>query len=184
MQRIIGIDLDGCTSDFTGYALPIVNKKLGTSYSENDWTEYQSTDCLPVDAAALINEMAYDPDVYSKLIPVDGAVSAIKHLSRAGEVWFITSRHADCKKATETWLKRYEVPYNTLAFTKSKAKYLWVAAYNIDAMIEDNLETAIKVSEYCPLSIVYDRPWNRKPANGIIRCKNWSEILRILLERL
>lgn len=181
-NNIIGIDIDGCIANLTKYALPLINKQLGTNYTENDWVEYRGEHCFLPDAANVIGEIVHEPTTYLHLEPIDGAVPAIRHLTRAAEIWFITSRPESCKDATIHWLNRYDVPYKQLIF--AKAKHLWVAAYHINAMVEDNLEIAQKCAEHCHLSIVLDRPWNRQSDKGVVRCKDWTQVLRVLLEKL
>ncbi len=182
MDKIIGVDIDGVLANTASRVLSIVNKQQGSSYTESDWTTYHSKDCFPAGVSGLVYEVAHDPVTYATLEPIDGSIPALTHLSRCAAIWFLTSRPKNCQDVTKDWLKRYcTFPYEVYF---ASAKHRWCAAYGLDAMIEDCLETAVKCAESARLSIIFDAPWNREHSRGVIRCKGWTDVLAVILERL
>ena len=173
--------MDGVIADFAKFALASVNKKFKANYRIEDWTTW-SAECFGKDVAEYVHQLGHDPAAYKMLEPIDGALDGLKELSTFAEIWIITSRPAECEQVTQKWLVDMSVPYSTLAF--SSKKHLWVGAYMMDAFVEDKLDAAVQISKYTSLSIVLDHPSNRQHDNGIVRCKNWDEIIALLKRKL
>lgn len=78
----------------------------------------------------------------------------------------ITSRPHDKENITISWLKKHNIVYDDIYFSKSRNKRYLVCDLDMKAFVEDRFDILNMVLEECgPLPyglIVRDHPWNRK----------------------
>ena len=186
-RPVVGVDIDGVIARITEPVLEVVNKRLGTSYTDDDWTDYYG-ECFG--AAELITECMSNPKTYRHLGVYQGAVSALHKIGEKAHLWLLTSRPPSLEKVTRQWLAENQIPFDELDFTVNK--HLWAQAYLLDAFIEDKLEAAELLTRYVPLSVLIDRPWNRGTTKELqhiedgrlVRTHSWEETVEVVLEHL
>ncbi len=125
---------------------------------------------------------------------IPNAKEVINDLHRKYDLFFITSREYsfDTKEITFKWFKKNKIKFNKnkFYFLKEKQKKIDIAKkLGIKIFIEDNAETASKLSKEGIKVYLFDYKWNRKIKNdsGIERIKNekmqyWHMIKKLLLK--
>ena len=189
----IGIDIDGVLTDMerevTDYAtkmcveegLPI--KVDVTQYYETDsfnWTQEQSDrfwNKYLVPYVVESNARRYAKEIIKKLRQEENKVYIITARDESG---MPTEYYGKMQQLTKEWLKKYEIEYDKLIFTKDKEKLQRCIENNVDVMIEDspsnieNISTKINV-------IKFDCQYNRNmEGKNIITAYSWYHIYDII----
>ena len=133
--------------------------------------------------------------------PMEGAIETLSVWAAHGwEIEVLTGRPPAADQATRDWLAKHRVPHAGLYFVDKYARYdesAWdghspvlrleeVADHDYDLIVEDSLETAVRLAATTDAEIVLlDRPWNRdlegvdhRTAARLGRYSDWHEIAR------
>lgn len=182
----IGIDIDNVISNMNEALLEeylkhdkelrdtgIVNDKARIRYGMFDWTKEEEEDFY----YSNIERIAKD----FKLIP--NSKETIDRLKQNGnEIYIITGRdngeYTDPWGLTIDWLERHEIYYDKLILTDaydSHAKTVECQKYNIDVMIDDNIETCLDVQKH-GIRVLAMNTRTNMTADKIDRVNNWDEI--------
>ena len=134
-------------------------------------------------------EKSVTPDVYDKmeklwadksfwdnLVPVGGAVEAMRKLIQNGiEVFIMTACTPDIVEGRSKWFAKYFpfIKQENIIYGYPK----WLVS--CDFMLEDRLETLLRTPVWTH-RVLMDKPWNRRNsdhdvARGIIRAKSITE---------
>ena len=139
--------------------------------------------------------LAHQPEVLLKLAPVEGAIEALAAWKMAGyELTVVTGRPPATESVSQEWLDHNQVPHDALRFVdkygRADSRYPGSFATPLRELadagfrlaVEDSLHTAEFLAG--PLAIpvlLMERPWNRDkgvgPSDGIVRCRNWQEVM-------
>ena len=95
-KKILYIDLDGVVADFSGY--------INQVYPGLDMTDYEVNGPI-VDAYCIANR-----DVFHNLLPITGAVDAVKKLFSLFDVYFLSTPMWDVPSSWEgkrVWVEKY-----------------------------------------------------------------------------
>ena len=182
----IGIDIDGVLTDVIRYACDYGSKYFFEKYGKlniniNSWslkdmfnvTDEEDKECwLTIVENYSINEPAR---------PFTSEV--IKKIKNEGNsIYIITARGADkwddvdgqMNNIIKDWLKRNEIEYDNLIFSKDKLEIC--KKYNIDIMIEDKTENINSVSTQIPV-ICFDANHNKNlKGKNIYRAYSWYDV--------
>ena len=180
-NRKLYLDIDGVVADLWSAAQKEFGKPLVPRYSLEETFPHASDE-----------HIAYwldSPKTYQRLDPVPGAVEGIQALKHAGwQVKFITARPAFVQVATEVWLKKHGLIANINQVTYViKDIYIPKEGDQFDAAVEDNLDHARLLGEYCGCVFLFNWPYNFGPAGKAMRIGDsdaqnwWDELLAELL---
>jgi uncharacterized HAD superfamily protein len=135
-KDLIVIDIDGCLNSYPAplkmWAEVVLNVDRKDSDEaikrENDFDLLKST----YRHSVLLNHM----------LPRNGASEVLTKMKNKGySITLLSARNpeknSEIKTITENWLKKYNIPYDTLIFTKDKADYINKNRNKILAVIED-----------------------------------------------
>lgn len=166
----IGLDCDGVLFNFEnslraylrhrGYDHPMPDPQRW--YFHDDWG-------LTLDEfKEACNEGVNEGFVFSYGVPYEGAVEAVHRIKDAGHsVHVITARSYGnpgvAQHATAHWLAKWNIPYDTLTFSRDKT------VVPTDFMAEDNCFNYDVLDEASCYSFLIDRPWNDTAHDGIFR---------------
>ena len=106
----VALDCDGVLSDFAGYVLPLINARLGTAYTLDDWTTWSPKECFGDRGHEVYRAMwASCPDGshVSAMAPIPGAVAAVNRLAERFDVHVVTAMREDWREARIAWLARH-----------------------------------------------------------------------------
>lgn len=168
-------DLDCTLNNLQEAVINIFNERYGASYTMDDFTKYNISECLNREDATKMNSIYSEPGIYNSVKPLPGAQEAIQKLIRAGhEVYIVTHSEPSIFAEKVEWIK-YWFPFIDQSHIISM-EHKWL--FRADIMIEDKLDNLLSGSHY--ERICFDYPWNRNVRDyvyGISRVSNWNETL-------
>ena len=178
-MNIVAIDLDNVISETDVKIREIFRKAYGLNAKQEDITEFNYEDCLPITAEqardALIEFHRYH---LLSLRVVRGARSALKAIQSSFRVIIATDRPPETKEATMKWLRLRNIPIEDVIFVKDKEELL---PMHIGWLVDDKWENAIKLANKGVRVILFDRPWNHKVSHKLIhRAQCWIGVVGAL----
>ncbi len=138
---------------------------------------------------------AHEPAFLENLVPVPGALEAMRQWADAGvDLHIMTGRPADTHATSAAWLRAYDVPHTRLAFVDKYGRATpggpvpTLTLADLQNMhfalaVEDAPQMADYLVRNHPWPVaVIERPWNRHtpigtPTQAPHRCRDWPEIL-------
>ena len=196
----ISIDLDGIVIDFPGSLRSELIKTIGFDYYSkpapvdyyiNQWPEIKAIPGGPEEVVRLSST----PPAYQKAKPIKDAIKSLNTLKNLGhELWFISARPKSLTKTTIDWFKKYGLSWglsnliicDALFTDRAKAKSIACQKIKAEILIDDHAETIRNI--ICPslkFKLLLAYPWNIGEEIGpnAIFCRNWKEILNVILKR-
>ena len=175
---IIAIDIDCTVNNLQEAVVNLFNERHGTSYTLDDFTEYNVENILPVKEAITMKEMYADKNIYNFVRPIDGAQDGVQKLMNDGhQVYFLTDAVPKNYYEKIQWVHHFFPFVDEAHIVSMKHKNL----FRCDVMIEDNVQNLISGVHY--ERICLDYAWNRKIYDhvyGIHRCFNWNDIMNAI----
>lgn len=187
----VGIDIDGVLTDVGEWQL-LYGSKFFQKIPENP-KAYEVGK-----AFSTTNEM--DAEFWEKYLFKYAAECVARPLAeeithrihgRKHKIYIITARAKSLEKTPEgramkkivkKWLKKHNIYYDKLIFTKED-KLEACLKYKIDVMIEDKPENILQLSEFLPV-IKFTCPYNQKiSGKNILSAHSWSDI-EILISQI
>ncbi|AAK81310.1 hypothetical protein BJV85_000524 [Clostridium acetobutylicum] len=180
-QLNICIDIDGTITD-AYYWIDLCNSYFKTSITEKDATQYYIHKILNVPLEEY-NEFyeKYKYKLHSEQKLRKDVKSVITKLSQNNNIFFVTARERDLTILTYSYLRKKEIPYDSLFILGTHHKVPTARQLNCDLFIEDNYDNALELSKAGFKVLLIDTYYNRKPLNqNIIRFYNWDEVYGIV----
>jgi len=125
-------------------------------------------------------------DDIHNIVPVKGAIDAIRHLSKHYKIVLITARDPKMHEKTELWLKKHfdglydelHVLGNFKVIDNPKSKGQACDEVGASWLIDDNPEHCESAASYGVTPILFgDFGWQLDAPNTIQRCKTWQDVL-------
>lgn len=172
---IICVDVDDTLNNLQEAVMNLFNERHGTSYSVEDFTEFDIANVLPIQDAMAMQQMYAEPGIYNHVSPVAGAQAGLKRLIRDGhEVLLVTASVPSIFKEKVEWIQHFFPFIDKEHIISMIPKWL----IRCDVMIEDNFKTLLGGQNYDRICL--NRPWNQNSHDwvyGIIRVNNWDDIV-------
>lgn len=174
----IGIDIDGVIADTIGCCAKAVSEFLGCEITGED-------------IIYRYGEMYHIHDFWrenaNKFLcssnPMEGVCEHISNLVKSHELYFISARGEELLSETKTWFQNYCLPSSNIYLTSGRTKTTLCKELNLDMFIEDSPKEAAEITDLrIPVFLLdtdYNRDFNKE---GVIRCKNWDELMRKISE--
>ncbi|HSX18161.1 MAG TPA: HAD hydrolase-like protein [Candidatus Saccharimonadales bacterium] len=193
-KPIIAVDVDDVLAAENEGIRQFINQTYGHSYTAQDFLvegEYngywEHLWQLDKEEALKRFDAFLNSSIKDNLKVVEGAIEAIEKLKRRYELIVVTSRYGRQLTTTEPWLEgHFPKTFSQVAFvaTWSKDKKVSKAVVSkeigADYLIDDNFEHCeLAAKEGITALLFGDYGWNRskKLPVGVIRAKNWQEVL-------
>jgi len=195
---LIGVDCDEPLVDMNTYLQAWHNDEHGTNIRREDvytFKLWKIWKCEKDESTARIHEF-YASSAFELMTPTKGSIEGIDKLAKYHDLLVLTSRSGVSVPKTKPFLdKYYSGKFSEIIFSgnyaMSNKKHITKADIclekGIDLLIEDCLRYALQCQEKGIPVILLDCPWNRereykeegieKLPSGIVRAKNWDEIL-------
>jgi len=189
-KEIIGFDLDSVICNIDDTIDKILKNKFNLYLDWNtDFTcyDFDRNPNLTSYIAEYLNESVTSGNLFINPSPYEDVYEGLELLRKDFYIYIITSRYKEKENITINWLKKYEIIYDDIYFSKSRNKKDLVCGLNIKAFVEDRFDILNMILEECgPLSyglIVRDQPWNRKFYNiHIDRVYNFKEACETIIK--
>lgn len=175
---IIAVDVDDTICNLQEVVVDLFNKRFGSHYTLNDFTEYDIMNILPTQDAIVMKDIYGESGLYNKVKPMPGAQDTLEKLINLGhQVYLVTAAIPKTYGEKVAFIKRFFPYIDDNHIVAMKHKHMFRA----DIMIEDNLQALLAGQHYH--RILVNRPWNQSSKDwvyGINRCNNWSEIHEVV----
>ncbi len=191
---IIACDMDDVLVDFWPTLLAFYNERHQTDFCKEHFLSYSAWETWGGTREEAIEECYefYKTDAFKMIAPINGAITAVRHLASAHELFVVTGRPHETAEATREsldahFLGLFGAVHHTNAFARIHAplsKADICAEIEATVLIEDYLGHAIECANAGMRVILFDQPWNREPVvcGGLIeRVYSWDEVLNLLL---
>lgn len=151
--------------------------KIGDkTLSLETFIKYEVEKCVTPDVYDKMEKLWTDKSFWDNLVPVGGAVEAMRKLIQNGiEVFIMTACTPDIVEGRSKWFAKYFpfIKQENIIYGYPK----WLVS--CDFMLEDRLETLLRTPVWT-YRVLMDKPWNRRNsdhdvARGIIRAKSITE---------
>lgn len=131
------IDVDGCLNHYPDPLKMWAEVTLNLDQLESRQAIKKNNDF------DLLKSTYRHSNILNYLLPRDGASSVIKKIKKNGySITMLTSRNPNknsgIKAITENWLNRYQIPFDSIVFTKDKGGYVKQHEDRIAMVIEDD----------------------------------------------
>ncbi len=185
----IGIDIDDVLVDTSTYMLRHLNEIFGTGYKREQILAWHIEELFLEHGTReelFLKIRDYARTRGEEILPLAGAVEAVKVLSKDNLLIAITAREEDLKEMTIRSLEKNfkgnikEVYFAGLSGKKRRKKSDIIREKNIDLYIDDRWEYVLDCALTGCKVLLFDHPWNRRgelPSN-VTRVHNWQEIIR------
>lgn len=186
----IGLDLDEVLASWQDPFLDFYNGKHSTHFRREEISSYQLWEILGCErdyAYQMVAEF-YTSSFFSDLSPISGSQRAIETLHIQGSRFsVITARPSYIQEESSSWIEKYFPGKITSVHfvgaydeNTSTAKKKICDELAVDALVEDNLDTALHCISASRRVFLLDTPWNQGATNGVERVRSWEEILQQL----
>src|SRR5579862_2110664 len=197
-KPIIAIDIDDVLADEAEGVQRFVQQEYGHTHKADDdlfegpyntyWEDrWQLQQGLSREEAENRFEAFLASPIKDDLKVVEGALKAIQELKRNYELVVVTSRYGRQLQTTQPWLeKHFPETFKRLEFValwnkdKSATKATIAKEIGADYLVDDNADHCALAAEEGITALLFgEQGWNRNvlEAPGIIRVKNWEEVL-------
>lgn len=175
---IIAVDVDDTICNLQEVVVDLFNKRFGSHYTLENFTEYDIMNVLPTQDAIVMKDIYGESGLYNKVKPMPGAQDTLEKLINLGhQVYLVTAAIPETYGEKVAFIKRFFPYIDDGHIVSMKHKHMFKA----DIMIEDNLQALLAGQHYH--RILVNRPWNQSSKDwvyGINRCNNWSEIHEVV----
>lgn len=175
---VITVDVDDTICNLQEVVVDLFNKRFGSNYTINDFTEYDIMNVLSTQDAIVMKDIYGESGLYNKVKPMPGAQDVLEKLINLGhQVYLVTAAIPKTYGEKVAFIKRFFPYIDDSHIVAMKHKHMFRA----DIMVEDNLQALLAGQHYH--RILVNRPWNQSSKDwvyGINRCNNWSEILEVV----
>jgi uncharacterized HAD superfamily protein len=180
----IGIDFDDVITEFTDSLMEFYHRKYGKKVvreeiKEWDWGLYWGIS--REEATKRVDEF-HETHSVENVNPLENALSSLKKLMKANEIFIITGRPVRFKSKVESWLHYHlkdKLPIiHAGEWHKGQAasKAEICKELKIPILLEDAPNAAIECAKAGVRVILFDYPWNQKLKHkNVKRVKNWLE---------
>jgi 5'(3')-deoxyribonucleotidase len=200
LREKLAIDIDDVLANSTDALRLFVNLKRGVDLTEEHykieaeyWGYYESVWAQHgIDKTDLMREfhsrlVKYQSDIRT----VSGSVEGTKKLSRKYDLIPMTSRPKEMKDETENWLKEEFEPvfaeppiFIGFGLNAKRTKGEVCEELGITYLIDDNVDHCkTAIARGIGAVLFGDYGWNRRLPEGLVRCKNWQEVLEYFDEK-
>ena len=175
---ILCIDVDNVLGNLQEVVTNLFNERYGTTYTLDDFTDYNIENVLSVKEAITMKEMYSENGIYNYIKPIAGSQDALQKLINDGhQVYLVTDAIPKIYNEKVEWICHFYPFVDSTHIVAMKHKHL----FKCDVMIEDNVQNLIAGVHYN--RICMDYPWNRKVhdcAYDIHRCSDWEQVMSII----
>ena len=137
---VIAIDVDDVLCNLQEVVIDLFNKRFGSHYKLEDFTEYDIMNVLPTQDALVMKDMYGETELYDKVKPTPGSQKALEKLINLGhQVYLVTAAIPKTYGEKVAFIKRFFPYIDESRIICMKHKHM----LKCDIMIEDNLQTLL-----------------------------------------
>lgn len=172
---VLCVDVDNVICNLQEVVVNLFNKRYGSNYTLNDFTEYDVMNVLPTQDGVVMRDMYGESGLYDKVKPLPGAQESLQKLINEGhQVYLVTDAIPKTYGEKVEFIHRYFPFVDDSHIVSMRHKHL----FKCDVMIEDNMANLLAKPYYHRICLNY--PWNESKKDyvyGVHRCYNWEDIM-------
>ena len=150
----IGIDVDDVLNNSLENCLNLLNTEVGSSYTINDFTQWDVEKCIDTHHATKLNKLFASSRIWTTMLPSPDAQSFVSGLlHNHHEIYFVTASEPITHHIKSKWLKKMYPQVNELNHIFTYKKHL----LQLDVLIDDN---PAMLKDSLAHRILVNRPWN------------------------
>ena len=172
---VIVCDIDNIVNNLSEELIRRYNERMGTSLTQDDFTEYEFDKTLPPEGVEYMYELLRQKDVWDSLVPLEDSVWAIDTLVRVGHTVLFATATEPCNFPWKVeWMQKYFPFVNSNNIIRIMDK----GHIRTDVIIDDDLKQ-LKSNPCERICLSY--PWNVNDrvdyVYDIYRCNTWRDII-------
>ena len=175
---IIACDIDNVINNLQEAVINLFNERHGTTYTLDDFHDYNVENVLPVKEAIAMKEMFGESGIYDYVKPIVGSRDGLQKLINDGhQVYLVTDAVPKNYNEKIEWVKHFFPFIDEAHIVAMKHKHL----FKCDLMYEDNIHNLLAGVSYH--RVCMDYPWNRNVKDYVYdvhRCTCWNEFLNVV----
>ena len=180
----IAVDLDGVLADTMVTWCRILNSKRSMNVTVDSLVKWRAWEIAHVSKDEFYRILDKSWYEWENIPPTEEDLGRqVGRLNQFGLVDIVTGRSKETIRFARSWLKKYEIRYDSFVRTQStNAK----AELDYDLFIDDSPDLMpLVASKVDGWAILYTRPWNRDASllPRVFRADKWDEIPK-LVERI
>lgn len=189
----IGVDIDSVLADIVRPLLLYHNKKYHTKTKYNELVTHGLSsywNCSEEQTTKRIIDF-YHSEHFDNLKPIYGSKGAVKKLKNNHILSAVTARPTIIEDKSLKWLNNhypnsFKAVYHTNImldyYNPKNKKSDFIKKYNIDILIDDNLNFASECADRGIPVLLFNSPWNqtKELPKNIRRVNSWKHITEIL----
>lgn len=174
-------DIDGILAFFLEGMCQALNARFETQYRPDATHHYWVESWLPAEQATWLTACFHEPSFYATLAPDFGGIACLNAFHRAGmAIWIVSDRPVSVRAATEDWLTRWRVPFDTLRLGPgSKAAVARAARADgrMTVCLDDDPRKATELPNACVTLVCPRRPFTPHDLPGALVIDTWDDLL-------
>lgn len=180
-EKALAIDFDGTICDTGIYKQEYILRKYNRLIKIEEATRSTLYNLYGIGDREydMMVSLACSPENTFEAEPVEGAVEAIKKLSKNRDIYLLTGRGGFLLDGAKEWLKKHSIKDCIKVFLSSELastpKMELCQEYEIDILIDDDPGHFKNKMDITGLILTKGYVYPKKPS--VKYCKNWSEIL-------
>ena len=191
----LGFDMDGIVANMSEIMVASMNEQFGLNHSPEIFVyhdlfknSYVGDEEIDKEIAEFLHTgVIRNKEAVLSIPPYEEAAAAIRKLSRQHTIHFITARGPSQLKICIKWLRKNNIPFNSVHTVGKEPKGMTGRSLNLDFYIDDevrHLETMYKYKNRWRKGLaLFTRPWNKDAAfdgSKFLRVDDWNFITRHL----
>ena len=191
----LGFDIDGVIADMSSALIEAMNSEFELDYDESIFVHHNLFKNTYVDDPELNDKIAqhmrqnviYNKAAVSILKPYSKVAASLRKLGRQHSLHYITGRPVEQENICIEWLRKNNIPFDSVHAVGRAAKGMTGRALNLDFYIDDemkHLKSMYKFKNRWRKGIaLFRRPWNQKDnvdMSKYLVFDNWKDITRHL----
>lgn len=185
MQRLnLCIDIDGTLTD-PYYWLSRANKFFGKKIKPEEVLSYRMHEVLGIEEQEYERFYSFfGAMIHKEASARNGVCEVINELYKKHYVHFVTAREEKMRYVSLDWLRRHQIPFDSLSLLGSPDKVMKAEELDSDLFIEDSYDNAVQLADAGYDVLLIDCSYNQGPLpQNVKRVSNWYQIKNIILQR-
>jgi uncharacterized protein len=187
-RKRIAFDNDDVIAAFVEHLLAFHNAKYGTQVQRADMRQFFLHDVMGLERAEWLRRIDeyYSSEQHTAMLPIDGAVDALRALAHDHELVVITARPKHVEHITHAWFERHlpgviSSVYHVGTHNRHEEKAKLCRELAVDFFVDDNEETVRLCLAHGVRAVLFDAPWNASCTDAP-RARTWPELVALIRE--
>lgn len=172
----IAVDIDSTLHDYWGVLSEISTRRFGVKLPYEEQLTWGLTRLRPEQLALCVKESHSDDRILAG-VPYPGAVEAVREWRERGHsVYVASSRHADCRAATDAWLRAIGLPFDELLCSAQKLERC--LELGVELLIDDSPMIILGALDHGIRAATIVHPWNEEicEEEDVVCAHDWHEL--------